>query len=75
MKYTVFFGHQIYAQYENMSAMRKDLYPHTDVQVAVYNGGHVYDSASQEWYRPDMTPVLIEDVPAELRMLHLILNL
>lgn len=46
----------------------------------IYNGGYVFlrgvgwyqnDSA---WYRCDMTPVLLEDVPKQLLLLNLILG-
>lgn len=55
--------------------MRADLFPHTHVQSDMYNGGFVFNNITREWYRCDMTPVLIEDVPKVQRMLVLVLNL
>lgn len=72
---TVFYGNQIFAEYLTEKEMKKDLYPHTEVQAAVYNEGYLYYSTSGLWYRPDLTPCLIEDVPKKLQMLALVLGL
>ena len=45
--------------------------------MEIYNGGYLYfpDSRNnQRWIRCDLTPVLIEDAPKELRALVLILG-
>lgn len=50
-------------------------YLHTNWGLEVYNGGylHVYDYGDvSTWYRPDLTPVLIQDVPKELILLELL---
>lgn len=44
----------------------------------VYNGGYlrlknaILPSVDHQWYRCDLTPVLLEEVPKELRLLELI---
>lgn len=42
-----------------------------------YNGAYVYnhdDREARHWYRMDCTPVLLNDVPKELRLLVLLLT-
>lgn len=40
----------------------------------LYNGAYLYALSSHNWYRCDLTPVLIEDVPKELRLLALLMS-
>lgn len=72
---TLFYGTQVFAQYPDKKAMSKDIYPHTEVQSEVYNGGFAYMGDERKWYRCDLTPCLIEDVPKHFQMLALVLNL
>lgn len=73
-RYTVFYGTQLYGEYTDL----KSIYPLPD---EVYQGGYLYDAqpytpnGEVHWMRLDRTPVLIEDVPKELRAFALILNL
>lgn len=71
----LFYGNQEYGRYIAWKEMKADVFPHTEVQSDVYNGGYVYQTGTREWYRCDLTPVLLEDVPKVLRMLVLVLNL
>lgn len=71
----LFYGNQEFWRYSTWKEMEKDLYPHTQVQSDVYNGGWAYSTTERKWYRCDRTPCLIEDVPKRLRMLQLVLNL
>jgi hypothetical protein len=74
----LFYGNQEYSRYSTWKELHKDLYPHTQVQSDVYNGGYVLargNNPKVDWYRCDMTPVLLVDVPKRLRMLQLVLNL
>lgn len=50
-------------------------YPHTAVQSYIYNNGYIYSTGENTWFRCDITPVLIEDVPKVLQTLVLLLNL
>lgn len=38
------------------------------------DGAYVYFTKPNEWYRKDLTPVLLEDVPKELRLQILLLT-
>lgn len=41
----------------------------------IYNGGYLYlPSENHRWLRADLTPVLLEDVPKELRLLVLLME-
>lgn len=73
--FILFYGTQEFGRYASWKEMKDDIYPHTQVQSDVYNGGYVYHIEFHEWYRCDLTPVLIEDVPKIHRMLVLVLNL
>lgn len=68
--YVVFYGTQIYDRCDSTKEFKLSV-----VGPEVYNGGYVYSPESRKWYRLDLTPVLIEDVPKILRMLILVLNL
>lgn len=69
-KFTVFYGTQLFGEYDKLPSF-------IDVGEEVYNSAYVYMKGKQisGWYRLDNTPVLIEDVPKELRAFILILNL
>lgn len=71
----LFYDNQEFYRYATWKELKVDIYPHTQVQSDVYNGGYVYKTDDHTWYRCDGMPVLIEDVPKLLRMLQLALNL
>jgi hypothetical protein len=73
--YVLFYGNQVFGEYDSWKEIRKELFPHTEIQTDVYNGGYVYVTTTQEWFRCDHTPSLIEDVPKQLQMLALVLNI
>lgn len=56
------------ASFNNWRRMQPNCWPE------VYNGGYVYRPTDQTWWRMDITPVLIEDVPKEIRMQALLLT-
>lgn len=50
---------------------------HTTCGSEIYNGAYQYwvgSHDSRAWYRMDGTPVLLDDVPKELRMLVLLMT-
>lgn len=53
-------------------------YLHSNWGLKIYNEGYVYAPSNtyrgSPWYRCDLTPVLLEDVPKELRVLVLLLG-
>lgn len=74
---TMFYGVQLYGEFDRW----RDFW-NSDINSEVYNGAYVYspytakvDRIDCPWYRSDCTPVLLEDVPKELRAYVLILNL
>ena len=78
--YTVFYGTQVVGEYANTKEMKLDI----PVDGDIYQGGYCYLGAAHNhewavrgpgWYRIDMTPVLLEDVPKQLRTMALLLNL
>ena len=71
----LFYGNQEFGRYATWKELKVDIFPHTQVQSDIYNGGYVYKTDDRNWYRCYDTPVLIEDVPKHLRMLQLVFNL
>lgn len=77
-------GPRIYLFYAGLLHSEWYVFPRTpDMTMEVYNGGYVW--VAQQWmphaifepvgwYRPDKTPVLIEDVPKKLRAMSLLLT-
>lgn len=77
MKYiTVFYANQVLLEADK---------PMAGMFIALPDGAYVYFERSRKpspksvfdrwgWYRKDLTPVLLEDVPKELRVLQLILS-
>lgn len=52
-------------------------YIQTYIGPEIYNGGYLYSPGSgvpYAWFRCDLTPVLTEDVPKELRLLVLLME-
>ena len=65
----VFYANQLYKSVE----VDRD-YSLIDLGPEVYNGGYLIGS-SRKWFRCDLTPVLDEDVPKELKLLALLMDL
>lgn len=72
--FTVFYADQVHDEFDSttmFNAWRRD-------QVAanreVYEGAYIYDKTVNEWWRMDMTPALLSDVPKRLRVLVLLLS-
>ncbi len=75
----VFYAGQLIGQY---STKNFNTYK-SKCGTEIYNGAYVYRQSYREhfsldysngWFRMDTTPVLIEDVPKELRLLLLLLT-
>lgn len=66
-RYQVFYANQLIR--ETFAVPR-----YWDLGEEIYQGGYVFKMSDRTWYRCDFTPVLIEDVPKELRALALLLN-
>lgn len=53
-------------------------YLHTNWGLKIYNNGWVYRPSlpynGSPWYRPDLTPSLIADVPKDIQLLALLLK-
>lgn len=77
MKSRLFYAGQLVGEYSSwFPSMSQFL--HTNWGLEIYNWGYLYASKdygrTYEWFRADGTPVLLEDVPRELRMLNLLLS-
>lgn len=69
---TVFYAGILYAEYGNNHKYRKArLYANAN---EVYNGCYIFLSNDREWYRGDLTPIRLENVPIELRTLMLLMS-
>lgn len=68
---SVFYGTQLYGEYASWCALWA-----AEHLSEIYNGAYVYDKDQplNHWFTMDGCPVLIEDVPKELRLLALVLN-
>jgi hypothetical protein len=62
---TKFLGTFTMKQYRELNLYSK--------KPAIYNGAYIYKES--EWFRCDMTPVLLDYVPKEIRLLKLLLLL
>ena len=79
MTYTcyVFYGGLLYSQF---STLNDFLLFRNQCGAEIYNGAYVYSRryahvpTENNWYRMDGSPVFIEDVPKELRLLLLLLT-
>lgn len=68
----VFYAGLLYGEFTRKE-MRTTISPVNTPEV--YNGGYVYLPTDPiGWYRCDLTPLLIEDVPKELRTAVLLLT-
>jgi hypothetical protein len=69
--FTMFYAGLIHMETDDIREFRI-----TEIGYEIYNGCYIYikDEKPPNWYRGDLTPCLIEDVPKELRALLLILT-
>lgn len=67
----VFYAGMLYRTYT-----RKDMYAQISPVITpeIYQGGYVYLPEDRQWFRCDLTPVLDEDVPKDLKALLLLLS-
>lgn len=68
----VFYADRLYADYPSLGLASRALQDSSEI----YNGGYLYDvraHPSGHWFRPDMTPALLEEVPKTLQTLLLLL--
>ena len=73
----LFYGGQVVQRFEPGEIVTCAQYLHTQWGYEVYNGGYLHWPAMESlygyvWYRPDLTPVMLADVPKEYRLLALI---
>lgn len=70
-KIFVFYAGLLYGEYTEYADFRQ-----LQVQggLEIYNGAYVYDEQDKAWYRMDMTPLLLEFVPVNLRAMLLLLT-
>lgn len=66
-RYLLFYAGLLYSDTPRMPRL-------SDVGWEAYNGGYVYTVHEAQWYRCDATPMLLSDVPKELRTLVLLLT-
>ena len=72
---TVFYAGMLHSEHNNMKPdVRLDLPDGCYIFLNRKYAGNPSAFALQGWYRKDFTPVLLEDVPKELRMLQLLLT-
>lgn len=72
----VFYAGQLYEELASFKAFRA---MQTTCTPEIYNGAYVYNpldirSGARLWYRMDGTPVLLDDVPKNLRLWVLLLT-
>lgn len=72
----VFYAGQLH---EELASMKDFKHMQVTCDPEIYNGAYVYNpldirSGARLWYRMDGTPVLLDDVPKELRLLVLLLT-
>lgn len=65
---TAFYAGQIYEEYDRITIAELITLPDG---VYLYL---LYDPLKKHWYLRDQTPVLLDDVPTELRLLQLLLT-
>lgn len=74
MKSFLFYAGQLVQEWDAGEYRNLSQYTHSTWGSEIYNGGYLWHGSLQEWYRCDLTPVLLEDVPKELLMLKLLLT-
>lgn len=75
-KAILFYGGQVVQRFEPGENVSCSYLLHTQWGSEVYNGGYIYWPSQEHngscWYRCDKTPVLLDHVPKEYRLLALI---
>lgn len=79
MKAKLFYGKQLVEEFgPDQPSPSMSQYLHTNWGLEIYNGGFLFASKDGGktfgWFRPDYTPILLEDVPKEYILLELILR-
>lgn len=72
--FIVFYAGQVHAEFDYVHAFTEWRRSQATENREVYNGAYVYDRSIRGWWRMDMTPVLLSDVPKKLRILLLIMS-
>lgn len=68
----LFYGTQLVASFEGQDATPK--FVKNEFGQEIYDGGYIYASEmNTKWWRCDLTPCLLNDVPKELRALALLI--
>jgi hypothetical protein len=77
MKSYLFCGGELVREYAQIFPDMSE-WLHGNFRLEIYNKGYVYTrkyhDRQRTWYRCDYTPVLLEDVPKEYRLLLLLLT-
>lgn len=69
---TVFYAGLIYNQFDSDKYSWAAISKILSAESEIYNGAYLHHNG--DWYRPDLTPVLLDDVPKELRTWVLLLG-
>jgi len=73
MKVYLFYGTQVVAEFEEQKPVSSSIRDQFGQEI--YDGGYVYaPTYNKKWWRCDATPLLLDDVPKELRALALLLT-
>ena len=70
----VFFEGQLLISFEDNVSFQQWRRMLPNCWPEVYNRGYALSTAGQEWWRMDLTPVLINDVPKEIRVMALLMQ-
>lgn len=71
---TVFYADRLYGEYDRYSDPG---YAEARSNSEIYNGAYLLiriTNGDRAWYRMDLTPVLLEDIPPSIRALALLLS-
>ena len=70
MIFIVFYAGLLYGEYaaEGLRLLQ------VQGDLELYNGGYVYSKSERKWFRMDMTPLLDEDVPLNLKAMLLLIT-
>jgi len=70
MTFILFHSNGVLQRRESMPTTNEDR-----MRYGIYDDTYVFVLPDRAWYRPDLTPVLLNDVPKEHRAALLILNI
>lgn len=77
MKSYLFCDGELVREYDT-DCPKMDEWLHSNFRLGIYNRGYLFtrqfSDKDRQWYRPDYTPVLPQDVPKEYKMLVLLLG-